>query len=63
MLTQSLGLPLTDLIRLRQELRRLSAAAAAARRPQLARCCDATAAGISQWMDDVMPPPRAEVRR
>lgn len=48
-------LRLTELIRLRQEMRRLSAAAAAAQRHQLARCCDATAAGISQWLDDVMP--------
>ena len=41
MRTLRLGLPLTDLIRLRQELRRLSAAA--------------TAAGIGQWIDDAMP--------
>lgn len=55
MRTLRLGLPLTDLIRLRQELRRLSAAATAAQRHQLARCCDATAAGIGQWIDDAMP--------
>lgn len=55
MRTLRLGLPLTDLIRLRQELRRLSAAATAAQRHHLARCCDATAAG--QWLDDVMPQP------